>query len=207
MGLVTLQVLDGFEMGQVFEDLATPVSIGRERDNDVALNDEQVSRFHAKIQEADGRLILTDLDSTNGTRVNGRAARLRVLQEGDQVQVGRSLLLVGSPGKVGDLLNGGLRNSDEVESPDAGQMTHAVHPAENAFPNGAPPLPQRLSAVQRVEMHDLLSWIHEELARSLSDAEEADNDEGMFVDVNHWRRLQSLAMTLARQLNDMTNPG
>jgi pyruvate/2-oxoglutarate dehydrogenase complex dihydrolipoamide acyltransferase (E2) component len=166
-----------------------------------------VSRFHAKIQDADGRLILTDLDSTNGTRVNGRAARLRVLQAGDQVQVGRSLLLVAGPGQSADALLDAARQADDDESPDAGQMTRAVQAAENAFPNGPPPMPKGMTPVQRVEAHDLLSWIHEELARSLSEAEEAEDGEGMFVDADHWRRLQSLAMTLARRLNEMTNPG
>jgi hypothetical protein len=68
-------------------------------------------------------------------------------------------------------------------------------------------MPKGMTPVQRVEAHDLLSWIHEELARSLSEAEEAEDGEGMFVDADHWRRLQSLAMTLARRLNEMTNPG
>ncbi len=43
----------------------------------------------------DGDIILTDLDSTNGTRVNGTAIQIRRLRAGDQVSVGRSMLLFG----------------------------------------------------------------------------------------------------------------
>ena len=85
MATVTMQVLEGFEAGRLYCDLHTPITIGREEDNDIRLNDDRVSRFHAKIQEDAGRVILTDLDSTNGTRVNGHPVRMRVLQLGDQI--------------------------------------------------------------------------------------------------------------------------
>ena len=71
MSLVTFQVLEGLERGDVIRDLPTPVTIGREEDNHLRLNDVRVSRFHAKVQEDGGKIILTDLESTNGTRVNG----------------------------------------------------------------------------------------------------------------------------------------
>src|SRR5690349_3138770 len=100
MANVTFQVLDGLEMGHTYADMPTPISIGREEDNNIRLNDERVSRFHAKIQEDAGRIILTDLDSTNGTRVNGHPIRMRVLQIGDQVLIGRCLLLYGSAEQV-----------------------------------------------------------------------------------------------------------
>src|SRR5436190_22073912 len=100
MARITIQVLEGFERGRVFGDLATPITIGREEDNTIQLNDERVSRFHVKIQEDSGRVILTDLDSTNGTRINGHPVQMRVLQFGEQMSIGRSLLLYGSPGEI-----------------------------------------------------------------------------------------------------------
>lgn len=96
MACVTFQVIEGLERGQVYTRLAPPVSIGREDDNHIRLNDERVSRFHAKIQEDGNRIILTDLDSTNGTRVNGHPVQMRVMQIGDQVSIGRCLLIYGS---------------------------------------------------------------------------------------------------------------
>jgi pSer/pThr/pTyr-binding forkhead associated (FHA) protein len=95
-GTVTFQILEGIDKGRVFRDLATPVTIGREEGNLLRLNDERVSRFHAKVQLDDNDYILTDLESTNGTRVNGAVVQIRRLRFGDRVGVGRSVLLFGS---------------------------------------------------------------------------------------------------------------
>ncbi len=96
MTKVTFQVLEGVDKGRMFRDLPTPVTIGREEGNIVRLNDERVSRYHAKVQQDSGDVILTDLESTNGTRVNGTVVQIRRLRVGDRVALGRSLLLFGS---------------------------------------------------------------------------------------------------------------
>src|SRR5205809_3270946 len=96
MPTVTFQVLEGIDKGRIFRELMTPVTIGREEGNALRLNDERVSRFHAKVQTDNGDIILTDLESTNGTRVNGSVVQIRRLRHGDRVCVGRSLLLFGS---------------------------------------------------------------------------------------------------------------
>jgi pSer/pThr/pTyr-binding forkhead associated (FHA) protein len=96
MGKVTFQILEGIDKGRIFRDLPTPVTIGREEGNGLRLNDERVSRFHCKIQQDAEDIILTDLESTNGTRVNGNVVQIRRLRFGDRVCLGRSLLLFGS---------------------------------------------------------------------------------------------------------------
>src|SRR5580692_9610822 len=96
MKKVTFQVLEGVDKGRVFRDLAIPVTIGREEGNMLRLNDERVSRFHAKVQQEDGDVIITDLESTNGTRVNGSPVQIRRLRPGDQIGIGRSMLLFGT---------------------------------------------------------------------------------------------------------------
>jgi hypothetical protein len=96
MATVTFQVLEGIDKGRIFRGLPTPVTIGREEGNLLRLNDERVSRFHAKVQQDNGDIILTDLESTNGTRVNGNVVQIRRLRYGDRICVGRSLLLFGS---------------------------------------------------------------------------------------------------------------
>src|SRR5260370_38540273 len=93
MMMVTFQVLDGVDRGKVFKNLMPPVTIGREEGNVLRLNDERVSRFHAKVQFDNGEIILTDLESTNGTRVNGNVIQIRRLRPGDRLGIGRSLLL------------------------------------------------------------------------------------------------------------------
>ena len=74
MALVTLRVLDGADRGRTFEDVPTPFTVGREEGNSVQLNDERISRFHLKIQEDHEKLVLTDLESTNGTKVTARTS-------------------------------------------------------------------------------------------------------------------------------------
>src|SRR5947208_2274320 len=96
MATVTFQVIDGVDKGRVFRELATPLTIGREEGNTVRLNDERVSRFHSKVQQDQSDLILTDLDSTNGTRVNGQLVQIHRLRHGDFVVLGRTVLLYGS---------------------------------------------------------------------------------------------------------------
>ena len=76
----TLRVVQGADRGRVFADLKPPITIGREEGNTIQLNDERISRFHCKIQEDNNHLVLTDLESTNGTRVNGQDCQLRILR-------------------------------------------------------------------------------------------------------------------------------
>jgi len=97
---VTLRVLDGADRGRAYPNLPTPVTIGREEGNSVQLNDERISRFHVKIQEDQEKLVLTDLESTNGTRVNGEETQLRILRYGDVISVGRSVLLYGTRDQI-----------------------------------------------------------------------------------------------------------
>ena len=85
---VTFLVLEGVDKGRVFRDLTIPVTIGREEGNALRLNDERVSRYHAKVQYEDGDIIVTDLDSTNGTRVNGTGVSCAELEHGDRIEAG-----------------------------------------------------------------------------------------------------------------------
>src|SRR6266487_639907 len=100
MMMVTFQVLDGVDRGKVFRNLMPPVTIGREEGNVLRLNDERVSRFHAKVQQDNSDIILTDLESTNGTRVNGNVVQIRRLRPGDRIGVGRSMLRFGSEQEI-----------------------------------------------------------------------------------------------------------
>src|SRR5262245_45779474 len=120
MADVTLRILDGADRGRVYEKLPTPVTIGREEGNTVQLNDERISRFHIKIQEDQQKLVLTDLESTNGTRVNGEDIQLRILRFGDVISLGRSVLLFGTreqiAGRLEELRNGGLGETGEMRA-------------------------------------------------------------------------------------------
>jgi hypothetical protein len=86
-----LSVVRGPSAGQVFEiGLLAPTSIGRARANDVALNDLAVSAEHCRIRPEDGRFVLHDLKSRNGTYVNERRVARHVLAPGDVIKIGET---------------------------------------------------------------------------------------------------------------------
>ena len=68
------------------------VTIGRHPDCDVVLKDKAASRRHAQIKGKDGHFTLTDLGSTNGTRLNGQTIQSRVLEDGDRITIGATTL-------------------------------------------------------------------------------------------------------------------
>ena len=65
-----------------------PTVLGRSRACDVVLADDSVSRRHAMLVREGGRVVLTDLGSTNGTLVNGRWVTQAEVRPGDRVRLG-----------------------------------------------------------------------------------------------------------------------
>ena len=75
-------------------------TIGREECDIFLLEDDLVSRQHAKVEQRGDALVLIDLDSTNGTYVNGvRLQAPYTLQPGDAIQIGGSTLTVYAEGE------------------------------------------------------------------------------------------------------------
>ena len=78
---------------RVFGVTGPIATIGRRSSNDVPLLDLEVSRQHARIDFVAPRFFLSDLGSTNGTRVNGRVlAGRHTLRDGDLIELGRQRL-------------------------------------------------------------------------------------------------------------------
>jgi hypothetical protein len=68
-------------------------TLGRSRQCDLVLNDPNVSRQHAEIRPRGGSWVLTDLGSTNGSRINGRAVEgSEVVRPGDEIELGATTL-------------------------------------------------------------------------------------------------------------------
>jgi ABC transport system ATP-binding/permease protein len=84
--------------GGIHETIGRRARIGRDRENEIVVDDLLVSRFHAELRaRPDGTHELVDLGSRNGTFVNGRAVERAVLQELDIVTVGHHMFrLVGA---------------------------------------------------------------------------------------------------------------
>jgi ABC-type multidrug transport system ATPase subunit len=73
------------------------IQIGRDVDNDLVLNIPQVSRFHAQLEKVGQRYKLTDLDTTNGTFVNGERINGTVwLQQDDSIRIGSHRFVIGA---------------------------------------------------------------------------------------------------------------
>jgi hypothetical protein len=70
------------------------VTIGRSGDNFLKLEDKKSSRKHARIEKIDGEYRVVDLESGNGTKVNGKDINFHVLAKGDEIQIGLSTLTV-----------------------------------------------------------------------------------------------------------------
>lgn len=74
------------------------VTIGRAPSNDIVLADDQVSQQHAQIQRQGGSAAIRDLQSTNGTYLNGqRIAGVRPLAPGDRIRLGRTEWVIEAP--------------------------------------------------------------------------------------------------------------
>ena len=76
-------------------DMLGPVVVGRSQSSDIVINEPFVSSTHARLTLQGPALVLEDLNSTNGTLVNGRAIIDPVtLRDGDEVQVGDVVMRV-----------------------------------------------------------------------------------------------------------------
>ncbi|HRI64346.1 MAG TPA: ATPase, T2SS/T4P/T4SS family [Polyangium sp.] len=83
----------GAERRESFE--RTEVNVGRVQGNDLMLPKGNVSKRHARLLYRDGRFIVTDLKSTNGTYVNGRKiTQATIVREGDKIYVGDFVLRI-----------------------------------------------------------------------------------------------------------------
>jgi transcriptional regulator with GAF, ATPase, and Fis domain len=88
-----LVVLAGPLCGEAFPLEGPGVTIGRDTATQLSIPDRLMSRRHCEVQATDGSFVLRDLGSSNGTFVNGIPIRERMLQHGDRIRVGDSVLL------------------------------------------------------------------------------------------------------------------
>jgi hypothetical protein len=92
-----LEVIHGLDAGRRYP-LTDRVSLGRDWNADIALNDQQVSRRHAQIQRAGDDYQIVDQGSSNGTFVNGVLISMPTrLKAGDEVRMGDTRLVLRGP--------------------------------------------------------------------------------------------------------------
>jgi pSer/pThr/pTyr-binding forkhead associated (FHA) protein len=222
MAFITLRVLDGADRGRIYENLPTPITIGREEGNSIQLNDERISRFHVKIQEDQHKLVLTDLESTNGSKVNGEDIQLRILRFGDVIQVGRSLLLFGtreqiadrmselrsqgvgpaptlSPEEIAERLESAALDDDLnwSDDPDLQATIHTLKPPE---------LPESLGPSQAAQLSELLEYLHVRMRELIQSGRFKPNSEKVLLDPKPWQEVLELQSQLARYLRSIAEP-
>ncbi|MEM6655075.1 MAG: FHA domain-containing protein [Planctomycetota bacterium] len=230
MAAITLRVLDGADRGHVYDSLAPPITIGREEGNAVQLNDERISRFHIKIQEDQDKVVLTDLESTNGTRVNGEETQLRILRFGDVISVGRSVLLYGTREQIASRLD--EVRAEGVPSVDSGELDaeldelaeHASSGESSSFDfelkwseseqlrstlhlPAPPEPPEGLSPGQAAQFSEVLEYLHLRSRALVQSVTMGEGEERVTFDLEQWQELLDIQSLLAEYLRKVGDPG
>ncbi|MTA53731.1 MAG: FHA domain-containing protein [Actinobacteria bacterium] len=92
-GTAILVVRSGEEEGDYFVLSSAVTTIGRHAESTIVLDDITVSRRHSEIHKTDGRYLVKDAGSLNGTYVNQERVDVAELRQGDELQVGKFHLI------------------------------------------------------------------------------------------------------------------
>jgi FHA domain len=136
--LPTVVVKTGPEAGRRVE-LDLEVAIGRQ-DGDLVVEDPEVSRRHAVLRRSGGSVVVEDLDSTNGTFVNGERIRSPItVGPGDQVRVGGTTLEIEPDQRADDTIVSTPPRPDQIRSaeapPSGGGLSQAHEDATQPLPS------------------------------------------------------------------------
>lgn len=101
-----------------------PATVGRDSTNTAMLDDDRVSRFHARIKKRDRLFVLEDLGSKNGTYLNGDRVMNSIIQSGDKIIVGDSEIVFLTPEAQIDIVTAAF-DFEHTISPDLG-IDHAI---------------------------------------------------------------------------------
>jgi hypothetical protein len=89
----TLRLVKGMPLGQIYR-ISGATRVGRNTESDIFLVDPSVSRNHALLDVQEGRLVVRDAGSSNGTFVNGERVEVKTLRAGDVVAFGKTEMRV-----------------------------------------------------------------------------------------------------------------
>ena len=218
MATITLRVLDGADRGKVFEDVEVPVTIGREEGNTIQLNDERISRFHLKIQKDHDDLVLTDLESTNGSKVNNEEVQLRILRHGDLITLGRSTLIFGTRVQINERLERLSKSGRNVDLSDSGSKASAeslaVQDDWQDDPNyqlalldlDPPKLPERLSPGQAAQLSEVIEFIHMHIRTVVADVNIDPVKKRVRLNGKQWQKILDAQARLSEYLRKISNP-
>ena len=126
--MLTLLVLQGPDKGRRYELPDAPALVGRES-RSLPLSDNTVSRRHCELLPTDGEWIVRDLGSSNGTYLNGgRVMSNAPLKVGDQIRVGRTLMVFGAQPGITRTSSGNVR----LEGAESGMDSAIMHTLQSS---------------------------------------------------------------------------
>ena len=214
MSSITLRVLDGTDRGKVFESIEAPVTIGREEGNTIQLNDERISRFHLRIQQDHDDLVLTDLESTNGSKVNNEDVQLKIIRHGDMISIGRTTLLFGTRKEINEDLenlnaagNQQLAQAGSEDKSDVVVADQSWQQDSRLLLGGAPPrLPERLSPGQAAQLAEVLEFLHSHTRQIALESKVDRNSKQVLMPTEKWQRLLDAHAHLSEYMRKISDP-
>jgi len=129
----SLFVIRGNDQGTRFELEEPILRLGRDKSSAIQIHDTEVSRNHAEIRRTHRDYTISDLNSSNGTFVNGKQVRQHLLASGDQVLVGTTLMLYTGPSEQSDSnLGGSIDIAAATAADDQSRIIHSVTQKEGS---------------------------------------------------------------------------
>ncbi len=129
----SLFVIRGNDQGVRFELEEAILRLGRDKSSAIHLHDTEVSRHHAEFRRTHRDYTISDLNSSNGTFVNGKRVHQHLLASGDQVQVGATLMLYTGPAQESDGTIGSSVDIAAAAAPDdQSRIIHSVTQSEGS---------------------------------------------------------------------------
>ncbi len=150
-----LVVLTGPRCGEALPLDAAPMTIGRDSNSHLSIPDRLLSRRHCTVEAVDGRYTLRDLGSSNGTYVNGMPVRERVLEHGDRIRAGDSVLLfLSAEDDVAGHATPDLCATDDLTAPIGRTLEQPPRDAQSSAP--AAIVAEVLAGRWKLEAHDMV---------------------------------------------------
>src|ERR1700677_3680047 len=132
------------------------INVGRVQGNDLMLPKGNVSKHHARLLFRDGRFIVTDLKSTNGTYVNGRKiSQATIVREGDKIYIGDFVMRLETPGQAAQSPDASYAPPADDSQGRAARRDQTPPPAAGPA-GGPPPLPPHVAAPAAAPMQRVM---------------------------------------------------
>ena len=165
---------------QEYPFLKDNVTIGRNEDNTIVIDNLAVSGYHARIDKAGDDFVITDLQSTNGTFVNDKMVYSHKLSHGDNVIIGKHIILfVGADQDTGELKDGKM-DLDKTMMLDTIRQKELL--SKQPTPRQTPKVPEKIGVVSFIDGSDVGEI---ELAKKLTKIGKANTSEirlsGLFM--------------------------